>query len=236
MNFEQIRKSIFFNFLNKLSNNLGKFINIKEPFEYLYWQIKKWEEGHFNNQHFEYFYTIHFGLSSDHYSNKSILDIGCGPRGSLEWAKTASLRIGLDPLAHKYAKMNKGSHQMKYVVGNCEQIPFESSYFDIVSSFNSLDHAKNPIKCISEICRVLKPGGIFLLIVDIHESPTVTEPSPVSWQVTKQISSELQLLSEDHFEGHRMYKSIRDGLPFDHDNPAKRYGILSAKFIKPKPV
>ena len=29
-------------------------------------------------------------------------DIGCGPRGSLEWATMAAERVGLDPPVNKY--------------------------------------------------------------------------------------------------------------------------------------
>jgi hypothetical protein len=33
---------------------------------------------------------------------KVVADFGCGPRGSLIWAKSASIRIGIDVLAQRY--------------------------------------------------------------------------------------------------------------------------------------
>jgi len=53
------------------------------------------------------------------------LDIGCGPRGSLEWADMTKERYGLDPLANEYLKLGADKHKMKYVASGAEKIPFE---------------------------------------------------------------------------------------------------------------
>ena len=39
--------------------------------------------------HYEFFFTTFFGLSADDYAGAAVLDIGCGPCGSLEWASGA---------------------------------------------------------------------------------------------------------------------------------------------------
>jgi 2-polyprenyl-3-methyl-5-hydroxy-6-metoxy-1,4-benzoquinol methylase len=58
-----------------------------------------------NNEHYAYFFTEHFGIDREFYAGKRILDIGCGPRGSLEWADEAAERVGADPLADEYLKL-----------------------------------------------------------------------------------------------------------------------------------
>ncbi|NIQ15431.1 MAG: hypothetical protein GTO02_13850, partial [Candidatus Dadabacteria bacterium] len=63
----------------------------KTHYEFAYWEERKKAEGILGNQHYEYFYTLHFNLNAISYNRKSILDIGCGPRGSLEWANMASI-------------------------------------------------------------------------------------------------------------------------------------------------
>jgi hypothetical protein len=77
----------------------------KTQSELRYWKNRKKEEGEFSNNHYPFFYTTHFDFTINDYRNKRILDIGCGPRGSLEWAQHASERVGLDPLADKYLAM-----------------------------------------------------------------------------------------------------------------------------------
>jgi hypothetical protein len=85
----------------------------KERSELNYWKKKKATEGDLSNKHYEYFYTAHFGLNDSDYKDKVVLDIGCGPRGSLEWASMASRRIGLDPLAGEYLLLGADKHHME---------------------------------------------------------------------------------------------------------------------------
>lgn len=204
----------------------------KEFYEWLFWKIQKIKEGKLNNAHYEYFFTTYFNLSKADYLKKNILDIGCGPRGSLEWAVGANKRVGLDTLAKHYLKMEGENHQMEYVEAGAENIPFEDGFFDFVSSFNSLDHVDDLDKSISEIIRVLKPGGKFLLIADIHLHKTICEPSSFSWDIVQKFQPKLRVVDEKHYEGNLMYKSIRDGVPYDHQNTVSRYGVLTVLFVK----
>ena len=115
----------------------------KEFNELNYWKKRKKEEGILSNNHFEYFYTTHFELDRCYYENKVILDIGCGPRGSLEWATMASRPIGLDPLANEYLCLGARQHRMEYVDAPSENIPLNDAECDAVFSFNSLDHVRS---------------------------------------------------------------------------------------------
>lgn len=204
----------------------------KEFYEWVFWMSKKIREGKLTNHHYEYFFTSYFGFSKEDYSGKKVMDIGCGPRGSLEWADNTSERIGLDTLADKYVKMEGKRHKMKYVNAGSESIPFEDNYFDFVSSFNSLDHVDDLQQSIDEIIRVVKPGGYFLLIADIHSYPTVCEPSAFQWDIVNKFNKDFTVVKEHHYEGNLMYKSIRKGVPFDHNDKKDRYGIVTALFQK----
>ena len=232
----ELRDSKFFQWYYENSSKvflklLGKKRQ-KEFYEWLFWKFKKIKEKRLTNHHYEYFFTKYFGFSLQDYQNKTVLDIGCGPRGSLEWAKIASERIGLDTLADKYVKMEGKYHEMKYVQGGAEKIPFSENYFDFISSFNSLDHVDDLFLSIHEIKRVLKPKGYFLLIADIHSYPTFCEPSAFSWDIVNQFTPEFKVLQENHFEGNLMYKSIRKGIEYNHDDLTERYGILTVLFQK----
>lgn len=204
----------------------------KEFYEWLFWMSKKVRERHLSNHHYEYFFTTYFGFSKEDFTNKKVLDIGCGPRGSLEWANGASERVGLDTLADKYVRMGGKHHQMQYIKAGAESIPFDDNYFDFVSSFNSLDHVDNLSKSIQEIGRVIRPGGYFLLISDIHSYPTICEPSAFQWDIVEKFKDRFDVLKEDHYEGNLMYTSIRVGLEFDHKNQKDRYGIITVLFQK----
>ena len=89
-----------------------------------FWKWRLEQEVTLGNAHYQPFYTSFFGLDEDHYRDKRILDIGCGPRGSLEWAHMAAERVGLDSLADEYLKLGADQHQMTYVAAPAERIPY----------------------------------------------------------------------------------------------------------------
>lgn len=206
---------------------------MKRRYELKFWRLLKLKGG-FVRHYYAYFYTSHFGLDEEFYKGKKILDIGCGPKGSLEWADVASERVGLDPLAESYRELGTDEHEMQYVAAGAEDIPFPDGYFDVVCSFNSLDHVDDLDDAVKEMIRVLAPGGLFLLLTDVNHKPTKCEPISFSWDVVGKFLPDLKLLDEKEYEKCKrgMYQSITSGVLYDHDNTSRRYGVLSAKFQK----
>jgi SAM-dependent methyltransferase len=212
----------------------------KADAEIAFWKSRLQRQGVLTNDHFEYFYTTHFGLERAFYRGKRILDMGCGPRGSLEWATQAEIRIGIDPLAKMYRQLGTDRHSMRYVACGAENLPFTHGTFDVVSSFNSLDHVDDLDLVIDEIRRVLAPQGYFLLLTDVHRDPTVLEPSAFSWDIVGRFLPELEVLEQWQVEQSvfssegfgDIYQSLRQGTPYNHNDPRERNGILSVKFRK----
>jgi len=208
--------------------------------ELAFWENRLNQQGRLTNEHYEYFYTTHFGIEKSFYHGKHILDIGCGPRGSLEWADGAGVRIGIDPLAEAYWQLGTHRHSMEYIACCAENLPFPDASFDIVCSFNSLDHVDDLGKVISEISRVVASQGLFLLLTDIHRSPTVLEPTTFSWDVTAKFLPELKVVEQKQveytvfsLEGYGdIYQSLQRGIPYNIKDDRERTGILSAKFTK----
>jgi len=205
-------------------------------YELAYWKAALQREGTLGNQHYQEIYTTDMGLDLDYYSGKKILDIGCGPRGSLEWAHIAAERVGLDPLVSQYRKLGIEKHAMKYVDAPAEKIPYPDGYFDVVASVNSLDHVDDLSRSIAEIIRVLDKGGEFLLITHIHQEPTIAEPVLIPWTVTALFQPGMTVVQEQHFElnpeGRGAVLALHSRIPFDHQNPEHRYGVLFARLRK----
>lgn len=215
----------------------ARFTPIKEFFELSYWKFVKYRDRQLGNAHYKHFFTKYFSLDEAFYDDKKILDIGCGPRGSLEWAYMTKERIGLDPLANKYLKMGAQEHKMNYVKGYVEDIPFSDNYFDVISSFNSLDHVENLALACNEIKRTLKVGGIFLLLVDIHNYKTLTEPQKLNWDFIKDYFSDFEIIEESHLESvirNRIYSNLRARKKIVSEK--KSNGVLVAKLKKTMPA
>ena len=81
------------------------------------------------------------------------MNIGCGPRGRLEWADITAQRVGLDPLVPAYLKLGADKHKMEYVASGSENIPFPDGHFDIVACLNALDHVDDLDATIREVKR-----------------------------------------------------------------------------------
>lgn len=205
----------------------------KHAAELSYWvdRVKEapLEEG---AHHYREFFLDNSGLRFEFFRGKRMLDIGCGPRGSLEWATEAAERVGLDPLAERYQRLHAQPHGMTYVTGNAEQIPYPDGHFDFVSSINSLDHVDDLDATLSEIQRVTKPRGSWLLLTDVNHEPTPTEPQNLGWDLLEHIRDGWVIVEHSDFErpGDNMFDNLRLGRQaFDHRDPRPRPGILRAR-------
>jgi SAM-dependent methyltransferase len=95
-----------------------------------------------------------------------ILEIGSAQgRGLIPIARLGHDAYGLEPwkpaidIAFKLA--NKCAVDIRVVRASAENIPFEDCKFDLVLAFSVMEHVTNLDASLSEIMRVLKPGGIF---------------------------------------------------------------------------
>ena len=199
----------------------------KRRAELAYWSDRAREEGELLNGWYETAFTRHFALDRAFYAGKRILDVGCGPRGSLEWAHDAAERVGADPLAAEYERLNGGRHAMRYVQARAEALPFADGSFDVVSSFNSLDHVEDVDAVLAQLRRVLAPGGTLLLLVETGRPPTVTEPNELDTGIVERVG--LQCVDARHYRQTTggLYLDLDAGIPWDDGK-----GWLAARFLR----
>jgi SAM-dependent methyltransferase len=203
----------------------------KHSAELAFWRRRLAEEGTLGAGHYHWFFTVHQGLEPSFYEGKRMLDVGCGPRGSLEWATGAARRVGADPLAGAYQELGTAAHAMEYVEAGAESLPFADGAFDVVSCFNALDHVDDPGAALAEIARVLAPGGLFLVIVEIEGEPTIEEPHKLRWDVLEQVTPPLRVESERRYRhpGPSVYEVLIHTEPLDAAAEAPSPGLLSAR-------
>jgi 2-polyprenyl-6-hydroxyphenyl methylase/3-demethylubiquinone-9 3-methyltransferase len=98
---------------------------------------------------------------------KTALEVGCG--GGLLCEEIAGIgfnTIGIDPSDQSIITALKHSSdnglKITYINGTGEKLPLHDNTCDVVFCCDVLEHVQDLPKVISEISRVLKPGGIFL--------------------------------------------------------------------------
>jgi ubiquinone/menaquinone biosynthesis C-methylase UbiE len=117
---------------------------------------------------------------TDRRSEGSLLDIGTGPGWLLvklqELAPGLQL-TGLDASDAMVAKARENidtvglSHCIEVQEGNASHLAFPDGAFDTVVSTASIHHWKDPTAALSEVHRVLRPGGLALLYDLVSDTP-----------------------------------------------------------------
>ncbi|MCS3661145.1 class I SAM-dependent methyltransferase [Salinibacter ruber] len=158
-----------------------------------YWLKRKAVEGKLSNDHYEYIYTDHVAIEKDYFDGKYLLDIGCGPRGTLEWCDNAERKIGLDPISSKYKNIGASNHDMEYFEQGSENIPFEDGYFDVVFCVNAIDHVSDIEKSIEEIKRVTKKGGKLIVITELGGEVDVRHPHSLGPEIVEMFGPEFKV-------------------------------------------
>ena len=95
-----------------------------------------------------------------------VLDIACGSGyGSKMLADRAEEVWGGDisEEAIKIAKEKYSGENVHFRLMDASELPFDNNYFDLVVSFETIEHLKDSEKFVAEIKRVLKPGGRLIL-------------------------------------------------------------------------
>jgi demethylmenaquinone methyltransferase/2-methoxy-6-polyprenyl-1,4-benzoquinol methylase len=102
----------------------------------------------------------------------SILDIATGTGDlAIQLAKTGASRIvGLDispgmlAIGQKKVREKALTDQISMMVGDCEALPFGDAVFDVITVAFGVRNFEDLEKGLSEIYRVLKPGGMLVVL------------------------------------------------------------------------
>ena len=95
----------------------------------------------------------------------NVLDVATGAGGFVgalaECLGSFKMITGIDPLeaAIEKARESSDDERIAFQVGDVERLPFADETFDTVAIANSLHHLERFDEAMSEMLRVLKPGG-----------------------------------------------------------------------------
>jgi SAM-dependent methyltransferase len=124
------------------------------------------------------------GLAQGH----RVLDVACGPGNfTREFARAVGhpgVVVGLDASETMLAKAVRDTSKAKldnvgYVRGDVAALPFDAGSFDAVCCFAALHLFAEPLDAISEMTRVLAPGGRVAILTSVRRQLTVPPLKPL---------------------------------------------------------
>lgn len=144
------------------------------------------------------------------FENKKVLEVGCGTgRISGEIASRKAVFMILD-IGENLVRQVTEKYGCEGTVGDACNLPFDDGSFDMVISSECTEHTPNPVRAISEMCRVCRPGGIVC----------ITSPNKL-WYPVLWISEKLKL---------RKFSGVENWLfPYQARSTMKQSGISDTR-------
>jgi SAM-dependent methyltransferase len=121
-----------------------------------------------HNRYEEYAPWMRDFFHFDQYGGKKVLEVGYGQGTDLcQFAKGGAECYGVD-ITDRHFELASRNFQLRNLhaelfIEDASKLHFADNTFDVVYSFGVLHHTPDTVRCISEVYRVLKPGGEFLL-------------------------------------------------------------------------
>ena len=96
---------------------------------------------------------------------KRVLEIGTGLGADHQrFAEAEAILDGIDLTQRAVAvtehRLSRFGLKSNLKVGDAESLTYPNDHFDVVFSWGVLHHSPDTPRAISEVCRVLKPGGV----------------------------------------------------------------------------
>lgn len=135
-------------------------MRIKHTGERMIPEFQKGELGYFEHLS-RYLFAAQF------VKGKSVLDVACGVGyGTFLLAKEGAKEVvGMDisSEAIDYAQKKYRKENVAFFRADAEKMPFKKEQFDVVVSFETIEHLKNQLAFMQEIKRVLKREGLLII-------------------------------------------------------------------------
>ncbi len=134
-----------------------------------------------------------YQLARERAAGRWVLDLGCGTGyGTAELAEVARFALGVDRIAPDPSATSAA----RFLRADLSGIPLRPAAFDLVVSFQVIEHLRDPTFYLRAIARCLRPGGTALLTTPNRLSSDGVNP----FHVHEYEAGELASVLRNHFD------------------------------------
>ena len=134
--------------------------------------------------------------------DKDVLDVASGEGyGTALLAQVARSAVGVEiaPEAVDHAREAYKTNNLSFVVGDARSLPSPDATFDVVTSFETIEHFAEQQRFLSEIRRVLRPGGLLIISTPDRDNYSPTESPANPFHVRELTREEFDALLRSYF-------------------------------------
>jgi SAM-dependent methyltransferase len=99
-----------------------------------------------------------------------ILDAGCGPGGNGAWLATHGTVMGVDLALEALEFVRSRRPETAPVRSQLGELPFADGSFDVAVAITVLYSVPDDVQAIRELARVLRPGGVVMVVEPAFEA------------------------------------------------------------------
>jgi SAM-dependent methyltransferase len=173
-------------------------------------------------------------------SPQKALDVGCGEGRFCRMLKSHGVDVvGIDPTPALLAAARRRDVGGTYLKARAESLPFRREAFDLVVSYLSLIDIPDAEAAVSEMARVLRPGGT-LLIANLTSLNTAA--GAVGW-IKDSDGRRVHYPVDDYLQERAFWMEYRGIRVLNHHRPLRTYlqallgaGLVLIHFDEPSPA
>ncbi len=158
-----------------------------------------------------------------------VLDAACGEGyGSALLADAAEEVLGLDisPQAIAHARARYGTRaNLRFDVADCTALDhLPSASFDLIASFETLEHVEAQERMLDGFARLLRPGGLLLVSTPDKRNYSDIPGTVNEYHVRELYRDQFEALLASRFAAHRLFgqKLLFQSALWDVTDPARR--------------
>lgn len=162
----------------------------------------------------EHLYRYKF--AKQYVSGRRVLDIACGEgygTSGLLSSGAASV-IGVD-ISEEACEHARKKYSIDARPGDAAAIPLPDRSIDVVVSFETIEHIKEPTQFIRECVRVLTPSGLLIVSTpNVDAYNPNRDPAHNPFHCSEMTGSEFTNLIAGHFQSHELFAQVPITAPF----------------------